>query len=234
MSDVVPEKAAVLPRRPGGPCASRPLHFIWLVDASGSMGTQGRMRAVNDAIRSTIPALRQVSLDYPQAAVYANAIRFGDDARWLREKLTPLSEFHWQEMEAGGLTALGEALTMVGDALQPPLIRGRALPPILILITDGLPTDDFQAGLDHLLGKPWGKRSVRVALTLSRDEEVRKILGRFVSGETPPLEANTPALLANRLRRATVSALKSVCAPDAVKPPGEKEAVPVENDPGGW
>ncbi len=35
----------------------------------------------------------------------------------------------------------------------------RALPPVLVLISDGQPNDDFDSGLKELLSKPWGKES---------------------------------------------------------------------------
>jgi uncharacterized protein YegL len=213
--------AMATPRRPGGQMASRPLHFIWMIDGSGSMGVQGKMAALNQAMHDAIFPMRAVARENPQAALYVNAIRFGDDAQWMVERLTPVSEFRWQDMEASGVTALGEALTMVGDVLQPPLIRGRALPPILALVTDGLPTDDFQAGLAHLLEKPWGRRSVRVAVALGEDAmgvEPQEFLRAFSSDqEKPPLQANNPETLAKHLRWISTAVVKSVCAPDAVK-----------------
>ena len=36
-------ESAVTPRRPGGRMASRPLHFIWLADGSGSMRIDGKI-----------------------------------------------------------------------------------------------------------------------------------------------------------------------------------------------
>jgi uncharacterized protein YegL len=153
-----------LPRRPGGRMSSRPLHFIWLVDGSGSMRVNGKIQALNRAINEAIPHMQRVARENPQAAVFVNAICFADEAHWMEERLTPVSEFQWQNMETGGATAMGEALTMVGDVLQPPLITDRALPPVIALVTDGLPTDDFQAGLNHLLSKPWGRQAVRVVV----------------------------------------------------------------------
>ena len=220
-----------MPHRPGGQLASRPLHVVWLVDGSGSMGTRGKIQALNQAIRDAIPPMQAVALENPHAAIYVNAIRFGDDARWLAERLIPISEFHWEDVKAGGVTALGEALTMIGDALQPPLIRGRALPPLLALVTDGLPTDDFQTGLAHLLSKPWGKQSVRVAIALGGDAagpEPQEVLRAFISGDEPrALQANNPVTLARQIRWIATAALNSVCSPEHL-PASWNEGKPTE------
>ena len=38
-------------KRPGGELATRPLHFIWIADCSGSMSVDGKIQALNTAIR---------------------------------------------------------------------------------------------------------------------------------------------------------------------------------------
>jgi uncharacterized protein YegL len=40
----------------------------------------------------------------------------------------------------------------------------RALPPVLVLISDGQPTDDFEAGLATLMAEPWARKAVRLAV----------------------------------------------------------------------
>ncbi len=218
------------PRRPGGQMTSRPLHFIWLVDGSGSMRVQGKIEALNAAIQEAIPSMQSIARENPQAAIYVNAIRFGDDARWMVERLTPVSEFIWPEVEAGGMTAMGEALVMVGEALQAPLIRDRALPPVLVLVTDGLPTDDFQAGLNYLLGKPWGRRAVRMVVAMGEDAagtEVQEYLRAFVSEDAPrPFQANNPEALAFHIRWASTAALKLVCSPLLSQGPSVEKGTP--------
>jgi uncharacterized protein YegL len=210
------------PRRPGGQLASRPLHFIWLIDGSGSMRAQGRIDALNEALRASVPHLQAVARENPQAAIFVNAIRFGDEARWLVERLTPATEFRWPEIEAGGGSAMGEALAMVANALQPPLIWGRAMPPLLALVTDGLPTDDFRAGMSQLLSKAWGRRSARFAVALGEEAEGREaqeILRAFVSKESPPpLLARDPETLTRHIRWIATAALRSVCSPLAYRP----------------
>ncbi len=210
------------PRRPGGQLASRPLHLIWLIDGSGSMRVQGRMEAVNDAIRAAIPHLQAVARENPQAAVFVNAIRFSDEAHWVDDRLTPVADFRWAGIEAGGGSALGEAVAIVGEALQPPLIWGRSLPPLLVLITDGLPTDDFRAGMSHLLSKAWGRRAARFAVALGEEaagEEAQETLRSFVSRDAPPpLLARDSETLAGHIRWICTAGLRSDCSPLASRP----------------
>ena len=53
-------------KRPGGELASRPLHFFWMVDCSGSMYGE-KIGAVNHAIQSTIPEMADAASDNPNA-----------------------------------------------------------------------------------------------------------------------------------------------------------------------
>jgi uncharacterized protein YegL len=205
------------PRRPGGRMASRPLHFIWLADGSGSMRVDGKIQALNHAIREAIPHMRSAARENPHASVFVNAIQFADEAHWMGERLTPVSEFRWLDIEAGGVTALGEALTMVGDALQPPLMTERALPPVIALVTDGLPTDDFHAGLNHLLSKPWGRQAVRIVVAIGEDStsnEAQEIFRAFIANEAlRPFQANNPEVLVEAIRWVSTAVLKSVSSP---------------------
>jgi uncharacterized protein YegL len=205
------------PRRPGGRMASRPLHFIWLADGSGSMRVDGKIQALNHAIREAVPHMRMVAQENPHAAVFVNAICFADEARWIEDKLTPVSEYRWQDIEARGATALGETLAMLGEALQPPLMTDRALPPILALVTDGLPTDDFQAGLNHLLSKPWGRQALRVVVAIGEDSAstgASEVFRAFIANDAlKPLHANNPEALADQIRWVATAVLQSISSP---------------------
>jgi uncharacterized protein YegL len=215
------------PRRPGGRMASRPLHFFWLADGSGSMRVEGKIQALNHAIREAIPHMRGAAYDNPHATVFVNAIRFGDEAQWMDNKLTPVSEFRWQDIEASGATAMGEALAMVGETLQPPLMTDRALPPVIALVTDGLPTDDFQAGLNHLLSKPWGRQALRIVVAIGEDSasnEAQEIFRAFMANDSlRPFHANNPEALAEQIRWVSTAVLQSVSSP-AGRPPAESGA----------
>jgi len=49
------------------------------------------------------------------------------------------------------------ALRLASEELAIPPMPGRALPPVIVLTSDGRPTDDFDAGLNALMNQPWGR-----------------------------------------------------------------------------
>jgi uncharacterized protein YegL len=91
----------------------------------------------------------------------------------------------------------------------------RALPPVLVLVSDGQPTDDFEAGLKALMDEPWGKKAVRIAISIGRDADP-EVLQRFIgNSELKPLAANSPEALVRHIKWASTAVLKSASSPAA-------------------
>lgn len=200
-------------KRPGGEITARPLHFIWIADCSDSMRVGGKIQALNTAIREAIPHMRKVAQDNPNAQVLVRAVRFSDGAYWHIAQPVPVEQFEWVDLQAKGVTDMGKALELVAEQLKMPPMPERALPPVLVLISDGLPTDDFAAGLNALLDLPWGKKAVRIAIAIGEDANL-EVLQRFINNsELKPLRANNPEALTTHIRWASTAVLKSASSP---------------------
>lgn len=200
-------------KRPGGEMATKPLHFIWIADCSDSMRVGGKIQALNTAIREAIPHMRKVAQDNPNAQVLVRAVRFSDGAYWHIAQPVPVEQFEWVDLQAKGVTDMGKALELVAEQLKMPPMPERALPPVLVLISDGLPTDDFAAGLNALLDLPWGKKAVRIAIAIGEDANL-EVLQRFINNsELKPLRANNPEALTTHIRWASTAVLKSASSP---------------------
>jgi uncharacterized protein YegL len=185
-----------MPSFPNVRLASRPLHFIYLCDCSGSMAAQGKMQALNQAIRQSLPGMVRVARDNPEARVLVRAVRFADRAHWHIGDPTPVEELQWHDLQAGGVTAMGEALELVAEQLASPPMEERALPPVLVLISDGQPTDDFELGLARLLREPWAQKAVRLAIALGHDADL-DVLQQFIGPE--PGSTSGPGLPAGEV-----------------------------------
>jgi uncharacterized protein YegL len=200
-------------RRPGGELASRPLHFFWICDCSGSMQTDGKIQSLNNAIKEAIPHMQQAAEDNPNAEVFVRAVRFSDGAQWHVAQPTPVADFRWSDLKAEGLTDMGKAISMVAEQLQIPPMSERALPPILVLVSDGQPTDDYAGATKALLQLPWGKRSVRIAVAIGEDADLEALRIFVANPEIPVLQANNAETLVNFVKWASTAVLKAASAP---------------------
>jgi uncharacterized protein YegL len=215
-------------KRPGGELATRPLHFIWIADGSGSMAVDGKIQALNNAIREAIPHMQKVADENPNAQVLVRALRFSDGAQWHISQPTPVADFKWEDLSAGGETQMGKALSMVAEQLKIPPMTDRALPPVLVLISDGQPTDDFQSGLKALMDQPWGKKAVRIAISIGADAD-DEVLQKFIGNpELKPLQANSPESLVRHIKWVSTAVLKSASSPASQT---KDSASPVVNVP---
>ena len=200
-------------KRPGAEISNRPLHFFWILDCSGSMGADGKIQQLNTAIREAIPALKDVARENPEAQVLMRSVKFSDGASWHDGDPTLVDDFKWTDLKANGLTDMGKALSLVADQLKIPPMNERALPPVLVLVSDGQPTDDFKKGLSKLTATPWGKKSVRMAIAIGGDADL-DVLKKFIgNNEYQPLQANNPDQLAMHIKWASTVALQNASDP---------------------
>jgi uncharacterized protein YegL len=198
---------------PGGALAARPLHFVWIVDCSGSMSQDGKMQQVNFAIREALPHMRAVADENVNAEVLVRALKFASGANWTVPTPVPVHQFEWKELTAGGVTDLGHALKLVSEQLTTANMPERGLPPVLALLSDGQPTDDYESGLRALMAQGWGKKAVRVAIAIGGDADL-DILQKFIGHpELKPIPANNPQALVNSIKWVSTAVLKAVSAP---------------------
>ena len=200
-------------KRPGGELATRPLHFIWMADCSGSMDVDGKIQSLNTAIKEAIPNMQSVADENPNAQVLVRAVRFSSGAQWHVSQPTEIADFKWEDLTAEGVTDMGKALSMVAEQLRIPPMVERALPPVLVLISDGQPTDDYASGLKALMAQPWGRKAVRIAIAIGEDADT-EVLQKFIGNpELKPLQANNPEALVKYIKWVSTAVLKSASAP---------------------
>ena len=123
-------------KRPGGEMAKRPLNFFWVVDCSGSMSVDGKMQQVNFAIQSTIPEMQDAAANNTNAQLYIQAMKFSTGASWITSQPVKVEDYTWTDMSATGVTELGKAFDLLCGQLTIPPMSERALPPVIVLLSD--------------------------------------------------------------------------------------------------
>lgn len=174
-------------KRPGGELASRPLHFFWVVDCSGSMYGE-KIGTLNNAIQSTIPDMVDAAENNPNAQLFVRTLKFATGASWVTPNPVKIEDFAWDDLEADGLTDLGKAFELLAGQLTIPPMTDRALPPVIVLLSDGQPTDEYKKALDDLLKLPWGKKAVRIAISIGQDAD-DEVLYQFTGNKELVLQA---------------------------------------------
>lgn len=191
-------------KRPGGELASRPLHFFWIVDCSGSMYGE-KIGTLNHAIQSTIPDMRDAADNNPNAQLLVRTLKFSTGATWVTPKPVPIEDFAWDDLDAGGVTDLGKAFELLAAQLTIPPMTDRALPPVLVLLSDGQPTDNYKKELDNFLKLPWGKKAVRIAISIGQDAD-DDVLLQFTGNRELVLQANNATMLTKMIKWASTAA----------------------------
>ena len=146
--------------------ARKSMVMFFLIDTSGSM--EGRsIAAVNDAMREVIPDIKDISNTNADAKIKLAVMSFSSGTNWETTEPQELDSYRWKDLEAGGVTDMGAAFRELNSKLD----RNAFLQdpsgvkmPVIILISDGEPTDDFREGLKVLQQNKWYKRSIKVAL----------------------------------------------------------------------
>ncbi|BAU12178.1 serine/threonine protein kinase [Leptolyngbya sp. NIES-3755] len=224
---IVPDVFTSMPDLPGGEMATRPLHFIWICDCSSSMEIDGKIQALNTAIEEVIPHMKAAAGDNPNAQVLLRAIRFSTGAKWVIPEPTPIESFRWNPLTADGDTDLAAALFQVAEQLKSPPMNTRALPPVLVLISDGHPTDQYIEGLNALFEQFWGRKAIRVAIAIGRDADY-EVLQQFIGhSNLKPLRANNPEALVRQIKWASTAVLKAASAPASFAKDGSLNSLPI-------
>lgn len=191
-------------RRPGGELASRPLHFFWIVDCSGSMYGE-KIGIVNNTIEKCLPEMASSAENNPNAQLLIRTLSFSTGATWLTTAPVPVEDYSWEDLDANGVTDLGKAFELVAAQLAIPPMPARALPPVLVLLSDGQPTDNYKTGLDKLKTMPWFRKAVKIAISIGQDAD-DDVLIEFTGNRELVLQANSAEMLTKMIKWASTTA----------------------------
>jgi uncharacterized protein YegL len=150
----------------------RRLPVFLLLDVSASM-----CGAPIQAVIEGVKLLHTQLLETPTAleTVWISIIRFGTEANTI-VPLTPIIDFELKDkdLDAGGVTSLGAAFHLLEQALDHDIQAGTDTEkadwrPLVYLLTDGDPTDDWEPVIERLKARTEKKMGTVVALACGND-----------------------------------------------------------------
>ena len=201
----------------------RKMTLFFVIDTSGSM-IGSKIGSVNDAIENVLPMIGEISDENPDAEINVAALEFSTSTHWLYDEPKDAKEFIWQQVEANGLTSLGEAceelnkkMSRNGGFMSSP---SGCFAPAVILLSDGGPTDNFEAGLKSLQGNSWFKNAIKIAIAIGDDAD-KDVLKQFTNSLEAVITVHNIEALKKMIRIIAITSSqigsKSSSATDATK-----------------
>lgn len=184
--------------------SARPLPVIVLADVSGSMTINGKIIALNDAISEMIATFAEE--DDSRAEIHVSVVTFGGVAASVHKKLAPAENVTWEAMSANGRTPMGQAFTLAKDMIEnKDIIPSRAYRPTVVLVSDGVPTDDWEKPLKDLLTSERASKSMRLAMAIGEDADKKTLTAFLDDSKGRVFEAHEAREIKNFFRWVTMS-----------------------------
>ena len=152
----------------------RQMTLFFMIDKSGSM-VGNKIGSVNDAIKNVLPIIGEISDENPDAEIRVAALEFSTGVAWKYDRPMEGKDFIWQDVQAAGLTSLGAACTELSSKLSRSGFMSTpsgCYAPAIILLSDGGPTDNFEAGLRDLQNNNWFKNAIKIAIAIGDDADM--------------------------------------------------------------
>lgn len=170
--------------------ARKILPIIYVIDTSGSMAYD-RIGAVNQAMYGTVDLMKDIARKEPNAEIKIGILSFDSGAEWVTKNtlgqpgLIYMEDFFWNDLTAGGLTDVGEALKELNDKMSRHSFFSDEVGykmPVLIFMSDGEPTDDWEGALKKINdANKWFRWSTKICMAVGSDankDVLAKIAGR--------------------------------------------------------
>ena len=213
------------------PSPRKVMTLFYLVDTSGSM-CGSSIGTVNAAMEECIPMLKEVAQANDDSEIKVAIMQFSSGCSWITPATGPvgLDDIIWNDLQAGGLTEFGTALIELDKKLsRNEFLKSQtgAYAPVILLLSDGGPTDNWEVGLNKIKQNNWFKHAIKIAIDIESGSD-RRVLAEFTGNPEAILDAKDTATLKKMIHKVSVRASEfqshSKQSSDVVTTPEEDSA----------
>jgi len=175
------------------------LVIFFLIDTSGSMKGK-KMGELNTVMEELIPEIRRVG--EADTEVKVAVLTFSTEVRWMYSTPIAIEDFEWARLRASGVTSMGAAFKELSarmsrnSYLNSPSL---SFAPVIFLMTDGYPSDDYREGLKELQSNSWYKFGLKAALGIG-EEANDDVLAEFTGSKDTVVHAYSGSQLAQMIK----------------------------------
>lgn len=184
--------------------AKKSMVLFFLIDCSGSMGGS-KIGTVNSVMEELIPEIRGIG--GADADIKLAVLKFSGGSEWMYDEPVSIDEFEWQPIDAENVTDLGSALSSLNGKLsRNEFMKSPSLSfaPVMILMSDGYPTDNFEKGLAELQQNKWYAAGIKAAVAIGEEADL-DILARFTGNPDSVVTAHNGEALAKLIKFVAVT-----------------------------
>ena len=175
------------------------LVIFFLIDTSGSMKGK-KMGELNTVMEELIPEIRRVG--EADTEVKVAVLTFSTEVRWMYSNPIPIEDFEWARLRASGVTSMGAAFKELNHRMsRNSFLNSPSLSfaPVIFLMTDGYPSDDYKEGLRELQTNSWYKFGLKAALGIGQEAN-DNILAEFTGSKDTVVHAYSGGQLAQMIK----------------------------------
>lgn len=179
--------------------AKKSMVLFFIIDQSGSM-TGSKIGSLNTAMEEVMPEIRGIGA--ADADIKIAVMTFSNGSQWMYQEPISIDDFKWKNVSAGGVTDLGDAFSRLADKLsRNEYLKSPSLSfaPVMFLMSDGYPTDEYKKGLDRLKTNKWYQVGIKIALAIGEDAD-QGVLAEFTGSREAVVTAYNGEALAKLIR----------------------------------
>ncbi|MBR5372183.1 MAG: VWA domain-containing protein [Oscillospiraceae bacterium] len=179
--------------------SKKSLVIFFLIDTSRSMVGK-KMGELNTVMEELIPEIRRVG--EADTDVKIAVLTFGTQVRWMYAEPISIEDFEWSRLRADGVTNMGEAFKELNARMsRNSFLNSPSLSfaPVIFLMTDGYPSDDYKEALAELSTNSWYKFGLKAALGIGQEAN-DEMLAEFTGSPDTVVHAYSGGQLAAMIK----------------------------------
>ena len=204
----------------------KPRVLFFVIDTASSM-TGSKIEAVNNAIKEVIPEICKRSNENYIENINIAIIEYSSGEKWITKHPIEIEYFGWNDLKAKDNADFGAACKALNEKLSANAFmqKSRSPSPIIILMSNGNPTDDWEKPLAELKNNICFKKAIKAAIAIGNDSNI-DLLSEFTGSKETVIEVQ-PDIINKLLYEVLYSIEKWYSSP--VSKDSEKEINFIQN-----
>ncbi len=185
--------------------AKKSMVLFFVIDVSTSMQGE-KIDALNRAMSDVLPEL--VGIGGSNTDIKIAVLEFSSGFEWKTPEPISVENYqNWVPLRAEGVTDLGAALLELNEKMSRKVFlqsTSLSYAPVVFLVTDGYPTDDYRRGIEAIRKNNWFRHGIKIALAIG-DGVDKDVLAEFTGDSDFVVEARDVKTLLKLVKMISVT-----------------------------